>query len=87
MSICKGLTEEEMLNVLFEIPEGSDDYDNKLDYFEAPQQVDLYFVHSDETDQLVTDENVVYVEPVNQNDPIVIYVPHDPSNYTDADLF
>lgn len=93
MSSYKGLSEKEMLDALFEIPLDSDDEIDEGDFdelndFETLEDIDGY-IHADEIELPVIDENVVFVESLYHNNPIVISVPHDitndvllPSTYT-----
>jgi len=81
MSNYKGLGEQEMLYALFEIPVDSDDENDfdELNEFVNLEDMDVY-IRSDEVELPVIDENLVFVESLNHNNPIVISVPHDVTN-------
>jgi len=51
------------------------DFD-ELNDFESVEEIDGY-IHTDEVELPVIDENLVFVESVYHNNPIVISVPHD----------
>jgi len=79
MSNHKGLTEQEMLYALFEIPVDSDDEFDELNEFVTVEDMDGY-LNSNEVELPVIDENLVFVESLNHNNPIVTSVPHDVTN-------
>jgi hypothetical protein len=70
MSNHKGLSEQEMLYALFEIPVDSDDEFDELNEFVAVEDMDGY-LHSNEVELPVIDENLVFVKSLNHNNPIV----------------